>query len=386
MTKRVVVLGGGFAGCTVAKKLVKLGVVKTGLASITLVTPREGLLFLNKLAGLRAATLGESWLERIMVPIQIPDVQLVQASAVAVEESTLQVVLSNGDKLPYDILIVATGTRNFSPGDPGVQLLGVEETKAFYRQMHEKLRAGNDFVICGGGAVAVELAGELCDIGKSNITLVTRAPRLINRKLKLNQRGLQSLDRLLTKKGVRIVYSAQVTSEDGHVDDMANDCPIVHPADGSVTLSTGEKIKCDTLLQATGNHMNSSFLPSRWLDPDSGEVIVEETLRVQGTVNVFAVGDVARVDFAKSAGWAIHDAQSVVARNVHKLLLDTPGTRKYTRNLHGIAVSVGAQAGRTILSRTYVGNWYTVRVLSRDLHTTFSWKMLTGSVPNFNHT
>jgi NADH dehydrogenase FAD-containing subunit len=57
--KRVIIIGGGFAGCKVAKSLDKYA-SENGSIELILITKRENFL-LNKFAALRAATLAGTW-------------------------------------------------------------------------------------------------------------------------------------------------------------------------------------------------------------------------------------------------------------------------------------------------------------------------------------
>lgn len=80
-----------------------------------------------------------------------------------------------------------------------------------------------------------------------------------------------------------------------------------------LTLSNGEQITTDLYLPTAGLTPNSSYIPQDLLNPN-GCVIVDEFLRVKGTTDVWAVGDVSAVQRAQ---FMHADKQSThVAKNI----------------------------------------------------------------------
>jgi len=92
-----------------------------------------------------------------------------------------------------------------------------------------------------------------------------------------------------------------------------------HLPNGSheLILSTGEKLTTDMYIPTFGLIPNSSYLPSEFLDA-KGYVIVDSYLKVLGTKDVWAIGDVSACEFSQLIP---ADKQSAhLAKNVVLLL------------------------------------------------------------------
>lgn len=82
-----------------------------------------------------------------------------------------------------------------------------------------------------------------------------------------------------------------------------------------LTLSSGEKITTDLYLPALGLVPNSSYLPHSLVNA-AGFVKVDEFLRVKGTTDVWAMGDVAdvqRAQYVNTEKQSVHVAKNIVA-------------------------------------------------------------------------
>ena len=65
-----------------------------------------------------------------------------------------------------------------------------------------------------------------------------------------------------------------------------------------LTLSTKENLVADMFIAAHGLLPNSSYVPSKFLDP-KGYVMVDEHLRVKGIEGAWAIGDVCNVEYSQ---------------------------------------------------------------------------------------
>ncbi|MEO6911242.1 MAG: NAD(P)/FAD-dependent oxidoreductase [Edaphobacter sp.] len=177
--KRVVIIGGGFAGIHAALNLAKLPL------DISLVDRRNHHTFQPLLYQVALAVLSPA---DIAQPIRsmlrdFPNIEVLMDEVVAFHVDERQVELKTGALLEYDYLIVATGSTHsyFGHDDwaklaPGLKtiedateirrrvLLAFELAE---REMQETGRqASLNFVIIGGGPTGVELAGAISDIAK----------------------------------------------------------------------------------------------------------------------------------------------------------------------------------------------------------------------------
>lgn len=78
--------------------------------------------------------------------------RVVQSAAASVSGS--EVITAAGDHVPFDFLVIATGTTYDGPSTKAERVQG-------YEAKSKKVRAANSVLIVGGGPVGVELAGEI---------------------------------------------------------------------------------------------------------------------------------------------------------------------------------------------------------------------------------
>jgi len=297
----VVILGGGFGGLAVAR-----GLAKTN-ARITLIDRRnhhlfQPLLYQVATAGLSAPSIAAP-LRQILR--EQTNVTVLLDEATNIDVTRRRVMLANGE-LGYDALIVATGATHayFGRDDwarhaPGLKTLDDAFTirrrvlLAFERAEREddpaQRQAYLNFVIVGGGATGVELAGTLAEIArhtlprefrradprKANVLLVEAGPRLLPAfATELSDKARRQLEKL----GVEVRLGAAVTAID---------------SDGVMLGDT--RYPAHTVLWAAG--VAASPL-GRSLDAPldrAGRVQVEPDLTLPGHPEVFVVGDLASV-------------------------------------------------------------------------------------------
>src|ERR1700722_11012339 len=179
MRKRVVILGGGFAGINAAFGLAKLA------GEITLVDrknhhPLHPLLYQIALAVLSPGDIAQPIRSLLR---DYPNTEVLMDEAVGFDLAQRRVRLKTGVQLEYDYLIVATGSTHsyfgkdewakYAPGLKTVEdaveirrrvLLAFELAE---RQMMERgTHPALTFVIIGGGPTGVELSGAISDIAK----------------------------------------------------------------------------------------------------------------------------------------------------------------------------------------------------------------------------
>jgi NADH dehydrogenase len=177
--RRVVVLGGGFAGLNAAMELAKLPV------DVTLVDRKNYHTFQPLLYQVALAVLSPA---DVAQPIRSilrdhPNIEVLMDEAVGFDLDQRQVRLKTGSALGYDYLIVATGSTHsyFGHDDwaklaPGLKT--VEDATEIRRRVllafelaeRQMLEKGThpplNFVIVGGGPTGVELAGAISDIAR----------------------------------------------------------------------------------------------------------------------------------------------------------------------------------------------------------------------------
>ncbi len=299
-TKRVVIIGGGFAGINAAKTLGgKKGV------RVTLVDRRNHHLFQPLLYQVAMAALSPA---DIAVPIRAilsgyKNVDVLLGNVTGIDYKSKVVKADFGD-LSYDYVILACGASHsyfghneWEPHAPGLKSL--EEATEIRRRVltafemaerekdREKQRELLTFIVVGAGPTGVELAGALGEISRytlgrdfrnidpsrARVILIEGGPRILPTfHASLSEKAARALESL----GVTIWTSSVVTDV---------------RADG---LSIGkESIAAKTIVWAAGVQP-SELNKSLGVELDrGGRIVVEEDLSVKGFPEVFATGDQA---------------------------------------------------------------------------------------------
>jgi nitrite reductase (NADH) large subunit len=189
-----------------------------------------------------------------------------------------RVVLSNGDRLSYDRLLLATGGFPFVPPIEGADKQGVFSLRTLDHARAIKAYAGqvDSALVVGGGLLGLETARALLGPNRS-VTVLEIVPHLLPRQL--DAPGAAVLTHFLEEMGLRIRIGAQTQTILGT--DRATGIRFVDGKEtegGLVILSTGIRSRVD-LAQRAGLEVNRG-------------VVVDERLQTSAP-DVFAAGDVA---------------------------------------------------------------------------------------------
>jgi NADPH-dependent 2,4-dienoyl-CoA reductase/sulfur reductase-like enzyme len=243
--KRVVVVGGGYAGVALARAL-------DSTAEVCLVEARDR--FVHNVAAIRSVV-DPTLLERIVIPYD----RLLRRGrvrrGVVTSASEHDVTLASGEVIEADIVVVATGSRYAEPFKPEA-----ESTAAFsdsVRAAHAALLAADKVAIVGGGAVGVELAGEISTIfHNKRVTLVSSSPALMPG---YPARLAHSLHTQLRRQGVelRAALHRQTRQSSGKrtwTIDLPGtgraSCDVLVPTNGGSTIRSAGPRDCRPVAQA----------------------------------------------------------------------------------------------------------------------------------------
>ncbi|KAK7975583.1 40S ribosomal protein S4 [Apiospora arundinis] len=187
------------------------------------------------------------------------------------------------ERIPYDFLVVATGSGATDGLPSRVTANTKAEGMALMQDMQQNIKEAQDLVVVGGGAAGVELATDAKQMyPEKHVTLVHSRKAVMHRfGPELQAAALQGLEDL----GIETILQERTASSS-----------IV---DGHVTLQSGRRVKCDFLVNCTGQRASSGILTE--LAPEAisstGAIRVKPTLQIQDDKlsNVYACGDVAAV-------------------------------------------------------------------------------------------
>jgi 3-phenylpropionate/trans-cinnamate dioxygenase ferredoxin reductase subunit len=197
-----------------------------------------------------------------------------------VDRPSKLVLLHGGGEVPYDILILATGSANRKLALPGARPNEMLELRsvADAEKLKSILEPGKRLAIIGGGYVGLEAAASARALGAEAVILEL-APRVLARVACEELSGFfQTYHRA---RGVEILTGVEtrdvVRGPDGHI--------------SGVTLADGRTIACDALLVGVGAMACSQLAADAGLTCENG-VVVDARARTSDP-SIYAIGDVA---------------------------------------------------------------------------------------------
>lgn len=209
------------------------------------------------------------------------DIQLFKGISVdKINSDKKQITDSKGKTYPYDLLVLATGSRSFVPRDVPRDLKGVFTMRsrgdADGLLGHIDVKNGAHVVIVGGGLLGLELAASLREINVE-VTVVQRISRLMERQL--DETGSQLLGEEIEERGVNVIYNDEVKSLIGKEKLK------------SLRLGSGRIIDCDAVVYAIGIEPNVEVARDNGIRCNRG-VIVNDYFQTSDP-NIYAIGEIA---------------------------------------------------------------------------------------------
>jgi len=205
-------------------------------------------------------------------------IDLLQARAQAVDTTARSVDVGNGRSLPYDRLLVATGSRPSRERIPGIDLPGVQAcwTLGDARAILARARPGTRIVQMGAGFVGCIIMEGLLSRGV-DLTILVRSGYMVRRMMNPTASGL--IQRWCEAKGVKILTRTQPRGLSLNGDALR------------VDLGEGRTLPADMYLSVVGVDPNLDFLAGSGIDIGQG-ILVDAQLR-SSVPGVYAAGDVA---------------------------------------------------------------------------------------------
>jgi NADH dehydrogenase len=299
---RVVIAGAGFGGLQATKGLAKAAV------DVTLVDTQNHHCFQPLLYQVATAALSPAdvaWPIRAIVRKQ-KNARVIMARVTGVDVQARRVHTTEIE-LPYDYLVLATGATHsyfghddWAPNAPGLKHISdATEIRRRFLIAFERAEVVEDdaerqrlltFVIVGGGATGVEMAGAIAEVAqrtlrhdfrqidprRSRIMLIEAGPRLLPA---FNKALSDYAEHSLRSMGVEVELNHMVIGCDGR----------------GVTLKDGRRIEAATVVWAAGVVASPA---ANWIDAEhdrAGRIEVNPDLSVPGRPEIFAVGDTATV-------------------------------------------------------------------------------------------
>ncbi len=302
-SKHVVIVGAGFAGINAAKEL------RNTSFKITIVDKSNHHLFQPLLYQVATAALSPG---DIAVPIRAlftksDNINVVLGKVADIKKEEKKLVLSDGDTISYDYLIVATGASyNYFGNDewkkhaPGLKTLSnaldirekilVSLEKAEKINNPEKRKPFLTYVVIGGGPTGVEMAGAIAEIAKRNMMRDYRNFKKGETQVYL----VEATGSILNGFSESLSEKAHEYLEKMGVNVLLNS-PVQNIKENGIQLKD-HFIETPNIIWAAGVSA-SPLLQTLEEEADRiGRVKVNTDLSITGDNNIFIVGDAAYVE------------------------------------------------------------------------------------------
>jgi NADH dehydrogenase len=302
---KIVIVGAGFGGLQAAIAL------RRADADVTVIDRQNHHCFQPLLYQVATAALSPA---DIAWPIR--HILRRQANATVLMEEVIGVdtqrkmLRTNAGEVPYDYLVIATGAQHsyfghddwsdFAPGLKRIEdatrirrsiLIAFEQAEVTHDTAEQRRLL--TFVIIGGGATGVEMAGAIADVARQTLAMDFRRIDPRSARIVLLEAGPRVLPAFpagqsdyvlaaLTRSGVEVKTATRVTKCDARGVD-----------------TDGGRIDAGTIIWAAGVTASPA---ARWLNAEAdraGRVKVNADLSLPGHPEIFVIGDTATVNDAK---------------------------------------------------------------------------------------
>lgn len=207
--------------------------------------------------------------------------------------------LSDGTKTNYTKLLLANGSRNFTPDINGINKEGVLTLKNLEdaQNIINKVEKSETILVIGGGILGLELAWEL---------------RKMNKKVIVSEIASRLMPKQLGEKASLILYNTvvnngvQVILGNGISEISVNDKGV----EGIIT-DNGKFIPCDLVIYSVGIRPNIEILTGTNIKVSKG-IIVNEKMQTN-IQDIYAAGDVAAFKNGIYGLWNIAIGQGTIA-------------------------------------------------------------------------
>lgn len=351
---RVVIIGAGFAGLSIAKKLRNKNV------QVVLIDKHnyhtfQPLLYQVATGGLEAGSIAYPIRKVIQ---EYKDFYFRLTSVKEIDTQNNKIISEIGD-LHYDYLVIATGSKTNYFGNKDIerysmsmktipQSLNIRSLilENFEQAVLTTDQADKDalinFVLVGAGPTGVELAGALAemkrailqkdypdlDINKMQINLIQSGDRVLNT---MSEKSSTAADKFLVDLGVKIWKNIRVTNYDGRTVTTNSD----------LTFETATVIWTAGVQGAKVTGLDASALIEK-----VDRIRVNQYSQVVGYKNIFAIGDIASMETIKFPQGHPMMAQpalqqgDLLGENLVKLLANKP-MKPFEYNDKGSMATIG---------------------------------------------
>jgi len=300
--KKVVVIGGGFAGNQIAKRL-------QNKFNVLLIDTKD---YFEYTPGILRLAVNPDYKHKIRVKYSsfIKNLKIGK-----VTEINNNYILIGKEKISFDYLVITAGAKYGIL--PGIIAGNSEELI----KSHEKLKKSKEAIIIGGGLVGVELAGEILEnFPNKKITIIHSKDSLIERN---HKKAIEFTKKFFEKKA-NLIYLEKAKIQ------------------GNQIALSNKKIKSELIYICTGISPNTDFMRKNFSTYlDKNQIKVNKNLQV--TKNIFAAGDITNIQEEKTAQSAEKQG-NIIAKNILNLEKNKP-LLEYKPKKRAMVISLGKYNG-----------------------------------------
>ena len=264
-------------------------------------------------------------------------IQQLHGEVTSVDAAANVVDLADGSRLPYDRLLLATGSEPIRPPIEGLDQPGIHHcwTLEDARNIIALANPGSKVVLMGAGFIGCIIMEALVERGV-DLTVVEMGDRMVPRMMDQVAGGL--IKRWCIERGVRVHTSTRVTA-------VGRSGPGLQ-----LQLEPANTLEADLIVVATGVRPAVRFLSGSGIEVDTG-VLVNEFLQ-SSVPNVYAAGDACEGFDWSSGKRMVNAIQPVAVETGRVAALNMAGVE--TAYPGGLAMNVLDTLG--LISTSY-GQW-----------------------------
>ena len=294
---KVVVVGAGIAGVSAAEAIRK----SAPQAEITLISNETHLPYYR--LNLTRYLAGEISTDQLSLHPELwynlQNIRLLRnAEARALDLEKKELHLSDGNRLPFDRLVLTVGSRPFIPPFPGASRKNVTclRTRQDADFILEACQGNRKCVCIGGGLLGLETAGALAGRGV-DVTVLENQAWLLPRQL--NETASKRLQAQVQAKGIAVRTGVKIR-------ELVGD-----EAVQGVLLEDGTSVPADVVVISAGVRSNIDLARQAGLEVKQG-ILVDSQMKTSRP-DVFAAGDVAEYRGMLYGLWNPSHVQGTIA-------------------------------------------------------------------------
>lgn len=268
-----VIVGGGIAAVSAVKEIQEYDQE----SHITVISEEKHCFYYRPLTPL--VIKGDKERDELLHDHEGLDIHLVHGRATSLNPQAREVILADGKKIPYEKLLIATGS---SPLIPDIR--GITEPNVYYLRtladaqgLREAAKNAKKAVILGGGFVGIKKAEALAHHG-IKVTVVEKENQILLPRL--DGDGETMIAERLASNGVTFILG-----------DTINE---ILPGAKGVKLASRNELNCDMVCIAVGVRPNIGWLDGSGIKTDKA-ILIDETMQTS-LEGVYAAGDVVQIE------------------------------------------------------------------------------------------